>query len=134
MRLMLIAAALVLLGAAGCRRPVVPEGAEPTATSDEAYQVGKASYYGGKFHGRKTASGERFNQHAMTAAHRKLSFGTVVRVTNLSNGRSVEVRINDRGPFGNRGRIIDVSRAAARKLGMIADGVVRVRLDIVERP
>ncbi|ERI52900.1 hypothetical protein N878_17200 [Pseudomonas sp. EGD-AK9] len=93
-----------------------------------ATETGKASYYGDRHHGRKTASGERFDQHALTAAHRSLPFGTRVRVTNLSNERSVVVRINDRGPFV-RGRIIDVSRAAAERLGMLRSGVVPVRVE-----
>lgn len=80
-------------------------------------QIGKASWYGPGFHGRRTASGERFNSHAHTAAHRTLPFGTVVRVTSQRNGRSVIVRINDRGPF-IRGRIIDLSRASALALGL----------------
>ena len=88
-----------------------------------------ASFYGKKFHGRKTASGERFNMYAMTAAHKRLAFGTLVRVTHLKNGRSVAVRINDRGPFA-RGRIIDLSYGAARKLGMVAQGVARVRIRV----
>jgi len=87
----------------------------------------KASYYGGKYHGRLTASGERFNMHAMTAAHRSLPFGTRVRVTNLDNGKSVVVRINDRGPFV-RGRVIDLSRAAAKKIGLTGLAPVRVEV------
>ncbi|MEM7703459.1 MAG: septal ring lytic transglycosylase RlpA family protein [Pseudomonadota bacterium] len=94
--------------------------------------TGVASYYGKRFHGRLTANGERFNMNAMTAAHKTLPFGTRVRVTNPSNGRSVTVRINDRGPF-IRGRTIDLSRAAATKLGMISRGHARVKLDIVSR-
>lgn len=78
-----------------------------------------------------TASGERFDKHALTAAHRTLPFGTRVRVTNTRNGRSVVVRINDRGPYGPRRRVIDVSEAAARKLEMIDDGVVPVTLEVV---
>lgn len=101
--------------------------------SKASVQRGKATWYGGKFHGRKTASGERFDKHAMTAAHRKLKFGTRVRVTNQKNGRSVVVRINDRGPFGGKGRIIDVSEAAARKLGMIRAGVVPVHVEVLGR-
>lgn len=89
---------------------------------------GTASYYGKAHHGKKTASGERFNQNALTAAHRTLAFGTRVKVTNLDNGRSVVVRINDRGPFG-RGRIIDVSKAAAEQLNMLRSGTARVRLE-----
>jgi len=90
-------------------------------------EEGLATWYGGRHHGGPTASGERFDMHAMTAAHKRLPFGTRVRVENRRNGRSVEVRINDRGPYG-RGRIIDVSLAAARLLGMVEDGVVPVRI------
>ena len=89
---------------------------------------GKASYYGKAHHGNKTASGERFDQNALTAAHRTLPFGTMVKVTNLDNDRSVVVRINDRGPFA-RGRIIDVSRKAAEALDMIRSGVAPVRVE-----
>ena len=85
-------------------------------------ETGNAAYY----HGKRTASGEAVS--GFTAAHRTLPFGTQVRVTNLRNGRSVIVRINDRGPFG-RGRIIDVSRAAARELDMIGSGIAKVRVD-----
>lgn len=93
---------------------------------------GLAAWYGAKFHGRRTASGERFDRRALTAAHRTLPFGTRVRVTNLANGRSVIVRINDRGPYGRRNRIIDVSEAAARRLGMLRSGVARVEIVVVE--
>jgi rare lipoprotein A len=92
---------------------------------------GLASWYGNEYHGRTTASGEVFNQWAMTAAHRDYPFGSVVRVTNLENGREVVVRINDRGPWV-RGRIIDVSRGAAAKLGMIRAGVVPCRVDVLD--
>ena len=88
---------------------------------------GLASFYGPGLHGRPTASGERFNQNALTAAHRKERFGSCVRVVNMENGRTVDVRVNDRGPFVE-GRVIDVSKAAAAKLGMLDKGVVRVRL------
>lgn len=96
---------------------------------------GTASYYAGKFIGRTTANGEIYNPKALTAAHRSLPFGTRVRVRRLASGSqgSVVVRINDRGPF-KRGRIIDLSRAAARELGMIREGVVEVRLEIVSYP
>jgi rare lipoprotein A (peptidoglycan hydrolase) len=93
---------------------------------------GMASWYGGGFHGRKTASGERFNMNALTAAHRSLPFGTRVLVTNTRNGRSVEVRINDRGPFVG-GRVIDLSRAAASQIGLTASGVAPVRLAVLGR-
>lgn len=94
---------------------------------------GKASYYHDKFHGRRTASGARFNQQAMTAAHRTLPFGTRVRVTNIRNGKSVVVTINDRGPYG-KGRVIDLSRAAAQALGLIHHGLTEVRLSVLKRP
>lgn len=89
---------------------------------------GKASYYGQPHHGKPTANGEAFNKYQMTAAHRTLPFGTRVRVTNLKNGKSVIVRINDRGPF-TKGRIIDVSKEAATKLDMVRDGVASVRVE-----
>ena len=85
-----------------------------------------ASWYGGKHHGRQTASGERFNQHAMTAAHKTRAFGSHVTVTNLGNGRSVSVRISDRGPFVH-GRCIDLSHAAANSIGMGGTARVSVR-------
>jgi rare lipoprotein A len=91
---------------------------------------GIASYYGRQFHGRRTASGERFDMSGMTAAHRTLPFGSLVRVTNPNNGRAVTVRINDRGPF-TRGRTIDVSRAAAESLGMISRGHATVELELI---
>src|SRR5450756_1462937 len=87
-------------------------------------ETGHAAYYGGG----RTASGERSGPHELTAAHRTLPFGTRVLVTNMGNGRSVTVRINDRGPF-NRGRIIDVSTAAARELGMIGSGIAMVSVE-----
>lgn len=94
-------------------------------------ETGKASYYATRHHGKKTASGERFDQHALTAAHRTLPFGTRVRVTNLNNERSVVLRINDRGPFV-RGRVIDVSHAAAVHLDMLRAGVVPVRVEVLD--
>lgn len=90
-------------------------------------QQGKASYYGGRFHGRTTASGEVFNKNILTAAHPTLPFGTQVKVTNLHNDKSVVVRINDRGPYA-KGRIIDLSEQAARQLKMIRAGVVKVKV------
>ena len=93
---------------------------------------GLASWYGPGFHGRLTASGEVYNQNALTAAHPDLKFGTRVKVTNLRNGRSVVVRINDRGPYVG-GRVIDLSAAAARSLGMIKSGVASVRVTVLGR-
>ncbi len=95
------------------------------AAKVDCKQVGKASWYGPGFHGKKTASGQRFNQHALTAAHPRLPLGTRAIVTNLHNGKEVEVTINDRGPHGG-GRIIDLSRAAAKKLAM--GGTARVSI------
>ena len=92
-------------------------------------EVGLASYYGREHDGRRTASGEIFDMNEMTAAHRTLPFGTRVRVTDLANGRQVTVRINDRGPF-RRGRIVDLSYAAARKLGIVGRGVAKVRVAV----
>lgn len=113
--------------------PVEPEAKpepEPDSAVTRTLGSGVASYYGRRFHGRKTANGERFNMNAMTAAHKTLPFGTKVKVTNRRNGRSVVVRINDRGPF-IRGRTIDLSRAAASKIGLIQTGHASVKLDIV---
>ena len=91
-------------------------------------EVGLASHYARRFEGRRTASGEPYDERELTGAHRTLPFGTRVRVTNLSNHRSVVVRINDRGPF-RKGRIIDLSRRAARDLGFLREGMAHVRLE-----
>jgi rare lipoprotein A len=105
---------------------------EPTPAPPPEAPVleGIASWYGPDFHGKKTASGERFDQEAMTAAHATLAFGTRVRVTNLDNGRSIEVVINDRP--GRTDRIIDLSKAAGRALGLIGPGTAQVRLAILD--
>ncbi|MDY0249097.1 MAG: septal ring lytic transglycosylase RlpA family protein [Pseudomonas sp.] len=118
MRIYLLLAALVLLTACSSQR-----------TSQETGISGQASWYGAQHHGKKTASGERFNQNALTAAHRTLPFGTQVKVTNTLNNKSVTVRINDRGPY-SKGRIIDLSRAAALKIDMIKQGVAPVYLQV----
>jgi rare lipoprotein A len=103
----------------------------PANRGDGYVREGLASYYAHKFHGRTTANGETYDETKMTAAHRKLAFGTRVRVTNLTNNKSVVVRINDRGPFVD-GRIIDLSFAAAKKLDYIKKGVIRVRVERVD--
>jgi len=123
---LLLVVTLAGVGCAGARRN------RPAAAEDlRSYtETGLASWYGKPYHGRATASGERYDMHGLTAAHRTLPFGTRVRVTNLENGRKVEVRITDRGPFVE-GRIIDLSRAAARKLQMIQAGLARVELRVV---
>lgn len=95
-------------------------------------ETGIASWYGPSFHGKRTANGEIYNQHDLTAAHRTLQMPSLVRVTNLENGKSVVVRINDRGPF-KRGRVIDVSRKAAELLGFIGNGTARVKLEVLEK-
>ena len=103
---------------------------EATRARESGYsEEGRVSYYAEKFHGRKTASGERFDKNAMTAAHRSLPFGTKVAVTNLDNGKSVVVTINDRGPYA-ADRILDVSPAAARKLGLIGKGTVKATITV----
>jgi rare lipoprotein A len=94
---------------------------------------GVASWYGPGFHGNRSASGEIYNQNAMTAAHKSLPFGTAVQVTNLDNGRSVVVRINDRGPYIH-GRVIDLSAAAARVLGLMQTGIAPVQLEVLNDP
>lgn len=93
---------------------------------------GKATYYADSLHGNTTASGEKYDKKKLTAAHRTLPFGTKVKVTNLGNGKSVVVTINDRGPFGKKERIIDLSRAAAEKIDMIHAGVVDVSVQILK--
>lgn len=109
--------------------PAATAAAASSAAPTGAMQ-GRVSYYGRRFAGRKTASGVPFDPEALTMAHRSLPFGTQVRVTNLRNGRSVVVEVNDRGP-ALRSRIGDVSLAAARRLGMVRRGVVRVRLEVL---
>jgi len=99
----------------------------PVSDASNFRQKGKASWYGKKFHGKKTSSGEIYNMHAMTAAHKTLPLGTYVRVHNLNNGKSIEVRINDRGPFV-RGRIIDLSYTGATKLDIVGPGTAPVEI------
>jgi rare lipoprotein A len=105
----------------------VPQEAKP---ADAFVQVGLASWYGSFHAGQRTASGDPFDPDRMTAAHRTLPLGTVVRVTNIANGRAVTVRINDRGPR-DRTRIIDLSRSAAQALGFVADGIMKVKIERV---
>jgi rare lipoprotein A len=119
MRLLLIAITSLLLSACASQGQVDPHG---------YHAEGQASYYGARHHGNKTASGERFDQNALTAAHRSLPFGSRVQVTNLRNDKSVVVRINDRGPYAKK-RIIDLSQKAAEQLDMLRDGVVPVRVE-----
>lgn len=115
----------------GLPEPVAP--AAPRVGAVTSTLTGMASWYGPGFHGRRSASGEVFNQNALTAAHRTLPFGTRVRVTNVNTGQQVIVRINDRGPFGH-GRVIDLSSAAAANIGLRAAGVGQVRLEVLSAP
>lgn len=120
------------LGFVACSVP--PAGVnipEPTVPRGAAIQTGIASWYGPGFHGRPTASGAVYNQHDLTAAHQTLPLGTKVMVTNLENGRSAEVTINDRGPF-LKGRIIDLSYAAGQMLGMLGRGTIPVRVEVID--
>jgi len=123
---------LAILSLGGCAAEQTPPAAPPSASSGAVapgfVQTGMASWYGAWHRGRATANGEPFDDRAFTAAHRSLPFGTVLRVTNLASGRVVTVRINDRGPY-IQGRILDLSAAAAKALGITRGGVARVRIE-----
>lgn len=129
--LLFAVAGLALSSLGGCAASKVCR-CEVTACSGGG--KGLAVYYSDVFEGNRTASGEVYYREEMTAAHRTLPFGTTVRVTRLSNGRSVEVRINDRGPFGDNRRVIDLSWAAAKELRMLREGVVPVRVEVLTVP
>ena len=123
----------------GCGSAATPSPKTPVTSGSHAAvavareERGKASYYSDRLAGRPTASGEPYEPTKLTAAHRTLPFGALVRVTRTSNGRSVEVRINDRGPH-TRGRIVDLSRRAADALGLVRDGVAEVALQVLSLP
>jgi len=127
---LVITAAFLLTPSGGClkRRDAGPAGANVRMQGKA--EVGLASYYGSEGHGGPTASGETFDMYAMTAAHKTLAMGTEVMVTNLENGKSVVVCVNDRGPFVE-GRIIDLSYAAAKKIDMLDAGVVQVKVEVL---
>lgn len=114
------------LSACGSAEPRSRSSAPPSGYTES----GQASFYGDEFHGRKTANGERFDQGKLTAAHKRLPFGSMVRVTNIQNGKSVLVRVNDRGPFV-AGRIIDLSSSAFRHIASLSAGVVPVSIEVV---
>lgn len=128
MPLILIVVVLALAGP-GCSAAPVHSTTDPSGRTHEL--SGLASWYGARFQGRKTASGEPFDKEDLTAAHRTLPFGTIVRVVEPETRKSVVVRVNDRGPFTD-GRVIDVSEAAARDLEMIEAGVIPVKLEVLE--
>ncbi len=126
----LMISVLLLAGCSSLDRGVTRPGS--SATSATGYsETGQASYYGARHHGKRTASGDAFDQNALTAAHRSLPFGTQVRVTNLANQRQVVVTINDRGPVSRR-RLIDLSKKAAEALGMLDSGVAKVRVEALD--
>jgi rare lipoprotein A len=130
---LVLAVSLLFFGLPGCarkKRIAQPSLSIPQAPSSES---GLASWYGHPYHGRPAANGEIYDMEKLTAAHRTLPFGTWARVTNLTNEKTVDVRITDRGPFID-GRIIDLSHAAARAIDMIGPGVARIRLDILSTP
>ncbi|HEU5322681.1 MAG TPA: septal ring lytic transglycosylase RlpA family protein [Methylomirabilota bacterium] len=128
----LAGAATLAVAAAGCAAATRPAPPAPVALVGHV-ETGQASWYGRPHHGRRTASGEVYDMYRLTAAHRSLPFGTRVLVTNLANRRTVEVRVNDRGPFKD-GRVLDLSYAAALALGAAGAGVVDVRLQVVAVP
>lgn len=127
-----LAAALIALGASSAlaQAPAAASAPDVSASTAAASESGKIAWYGRKFAGRKTASGEIYNPEALTMAHKTLPFGTRVKVTNAKTGQSVTVRVNDRGPT-QADRVGDVSLAAARKLGMVKPGVIEAELSVV---
>ena len=127
----------VMVGTWGCssapkfRREEIKRPAEQPDVTGNPYQIGLASFYSTEFHGRSTSSGETFDMYDLTAAHNTLPLGSIVKITNLENNKSVVVRINDRGPFVE-GRIVDLSYGAARVLRMIGVGTAQVRIDVIK--
>jgi len=129
-RIELLPILLVSIVVAGACAQRKGPSAAPASIERQHVETGQASWYGKAHQGKLTASGEHFDMHALTAAHRTLPFGTIVRVTHLKSGKSVNVRINDRGPFRS-GRIIDLSYEAARRLGIVTRGTARVGLAVI---
>jgi len=124
---------VALLGSTACAKKKHARVTVPAAAPTLSSETGIASWYGYPYHGRHAANGEIYDMEKLTAAHRTLPFGTWVRVTNLTNNKTVDVRITDRGPFID-GRIIDLSKAAAREIDMIGPGLASVRVDIISAP
>ncbi|MGB1974650.1 MAG: septal ring lytic transglycosylase RlpA family protein [Vibrio toranzoniae] len=127
----IIFTALVLMVLAGCTSTSAVGSSKTKGYANSHALVGVASWYGDKFHGKLTASGETYNMNANTAAHKTLPFGTIVRVTNTDNNKSVNVKINDRGPYV-KGRVIDLSHKAFAKIGNVKQGTVPVKIEIVD--
>ncbi|MEZ9038879.1 MULTISPECIES: septal ring lytic transglycosylase RlpA family protein [unclassified Vibrio] len=130
-KLNLIFAAFLITLLAGCTSTSAVGSSKTKEYAKSHALAGKASWYGDKFHGRLTASGETYNMNATTAAHKTLPFGTIVRVTNTDNNKSVDVKINDRGPYV-KGRVIDLSHKAFAKIGNVKQGTVPVKIEIVD--
>ena len=140
MKKFILVSIILSLTLIGCATPQIKTGkgaaygaAGGAVSSPEwiGYQEsGKASYYAMKYQNRKTASGERLNQRSNTAAHRKLPFGTIVKVTNIKNGKSITVKINDRGPFV-KGRIIDLTRSSFSRIGDLDSGIINVKIEVI---
>ena len=136
-RVFMLVSTLTAILLTGCTpTPRFTDKPSRTGISGKHFKVGQtftglASWYGPDYHGKRTSSGEIYDMEAMTAAHCEFPFNTVIEVTHLGNGKSCQVRINDRGPFAG-GRILDLSRAAAREIGMLNEGVVKVRIRIIK--
>ncbi len=130
-RLNLIVIAFILNLLVGCSSTLAVDLEKTNGYSKSHELVGKASWYSNKFDGKRTASGERYNKNAYTAAHKSLPFGTIVRVTNTANSKKVDVKINDRGPFV-KGRVIDLSQKAFEQIGNIKEGVAPVKIEIID--
>ncbi len=130
-RLHFIFIAFILNLLVGCSSTLAVDLEKTNGYSKSHELVGKASWYSNKFDGKRTASGERYNKNAYTAAHKSLPFGTIVRVTNTANSKKVDVKINDRGPFV-KGRVIDLSQKAFEQIGNIKEGVAPVKIEIID--
>jgi len=136
---LLFISVVIFGGCASAARFTAIPVASPSTTAQPVHSLGSAlltvegvaSYYGDQFDKKKTSSGDTFDKNAMTAAHREFPFGTVLRVTNLSNDKSVEVTVNDRGPF-DKSRILDLSEGAAKVLDMLQSGTARVRIEVLK--
>ena len=129
--LKLVVTALTFTLLAGCSSTTAVDNGKTKTYAKSHTLVGQASWYGKQYHGKRTASGERFDVKAYTAAHKTLPFGTIVRVTNTANNKKVNVKINDRGPFA-RGRVIDLSQASFEQIGDIKKGLAPVKIEIID--